>query len=322
MNNKIKLVSTFLLSITVLISAFAQDKSDWKGGVPEGCTSITVGKLASSDGSVMTSHTDDSHRTRSWMDIIPAKTFKPGSKTPMYKRTATDSLAMPAYLHTKIGEIPQVENTYGFINTAYPCMNDHQLAIGETTFGGRESLHSEKGLIDCQQLVRLMLERCTTARKAIQLAGSLTKQYGWNDEGEMLTIADKKEVWHLEITGPGKGNLGSVWVAQRVPDGHISVGANSSRIRKIDLTRHDYFMASENIFKVAQDSGWWDPNDGEFEFCYAYDPDGRTSFSARRREWRVFDLVAPSLKLNANAENFPFSVKPDTLITLSKMVQL
>jgi dipeptidase len=309
----------FIFSINFL---FAGEKQDWEGDRPDGCTTITVGKLASADGSVMTSHTCDSHRTRSWFDKTPAKNHNPDNMLTLVKRVYDDSLAMPTYKYIPTGEIPQIEKTHGYINTAYPCMNEHQLAIGETTFGGRASLHSEKGLIDCQQLVRLMLERCTTARKAIQLAGSLTKQYGWNDEGEVLTIADKNEVWHLEIAGPGKGNIGSIWVAQRVPDAHLSVAANGSRIRKIDLTLRDYFMASENVYKVAQDSGWWDPKDGEFEFCYAYDPDGRTSFSVRRREWRVFDLVAPSLKLNANAENFPFSVKPDSLITLNKMVQL
>ncbi len=320
MNNKIKLVSTFLLSITVLISAFAQDKSDWKGGVPEGCTSITIGKLASSDGSVMTSHTDDSHRTRSWMDIIPAKTFKPGSKTPMYKRTATDSLAMPAYLHTKIGEIPQVENTYGFINTAYPCMNEKQLAIGESTFGGRDNLQSDEGLIDCQRLVQLMLERSATARDAIKIAGELTKEYGWIDAGECLTIADTKEVWHFEILGPGKGIKGSIWAAQRVPDEHISVNANASRIMEIDLENQDYFMASENIYQMAKDSNWWNSENEAFRFAYAYAPHSRTSPASRRREWRIFDLAAPSLHLDPNAENYPFSIKPDEKIDLAKMV--
>jgi dipeptidase len=201
-------------------------------------------------------------------------------------------------------------------------MNEHQLAVGESTFGGRKSLKSDKGLIDCQQLVQLMIERCTTARDAIKLAGFLSAKYGWNDEGECLTIADKQEVWHFEITGCGRGNIGSVWAAQRVPDDHIAVNANASRIRQINLENEDYYMASENVFKVAQDSGWWSPKDGVFEFCYAYDPEGRTSFAARRREWRVLSLAAPSLNLNANSENFPFSVKPDTLITLNKLVKI
>ena len=218
---------------------------------------------------------------------------------------------MPLYIYKKIGEIPQIAHTYGYINTAYPCINDHQLAVGESTFGGREELHSDSGLIDCTQLVALMMERCTTAREAIRMAGELTAQYGYSDEGECLTIADKEEVWHLEIVGPGKGKLGSIWVAQRVPDDEISVNANASRIRRIDLSKPDYFMASENIFSVAKENGWWNEADGPFEFCYAYAPESRTSAAGKRREWRVFDLAAPSLKLDPNSENYPFSIKPD-----------
>jgi len=299
-----------------------RDNSDWEGGFPDGCTSITVGKKATADGSVITSHTCDSHRTRGWFDIMPAKNHQKDVLATMLKRVPYDSLAMPTYSYIPTGTIPQIEHTYGYINTAYPCMNEHQLAIGESTFGGRKSLHSDKGLIDCQQLVQLMVERCTNARDAIKLAGDLTSRYGWNDEGECLTIADKHEVWHLEITGAGKGITGSVWAAQRVPDEHIAVNANASRIRQINLDKPDYFMASDNVFRVAQDSGWWNPEDGPFEFCYAYNPEGRTSFAARRREWRVLSLAAPSLNLNANAENFPFSVKPDTLITLDKLVKV
>jgi len=315
-------IKAFLFIPIIIISASSQDKADWVAGIPDGCTTITVGKMATADGSVMTSHTDDSHRTRSWLDMTAAKDHSHGASTPMYKRVPYDSLVMPTYRHEPIGEIPQLEHTYGFINTAYPCMNQHQLAIGETTFGGRESLQSEKGLIDCQRLCQLMLERCKTAREAIKMAGELTAKYGWNDSGEMLTIADKKEVWHLEIMGAGKGNLGSIWVAQRVPDDHISCGANGARIRQINLDDTDYFMASENIFRVAQDSGWWNPENGPFEFVYAYAPENRTSFAVRRREWRILSLAAPSLNLDANAENYPFSVKPDKPISKEKMVEM
>jgi len=324
-HSKTFLLFVFLMIICFVTSANTQTfapNDDWVDNRPDGCTSITVGKKASDKGWVSTSHTCDSHRTRSWLNMVPAQKHKPGTKQTMRKRTNNDSLAMPAYKHVPIGEIPQVLATYGFINTAYPCMNEHQLAIGESTFGGRHSLHSDKGLIDCQQLVQLMLERCKTAREAIKLAGELTKQFGYIDEGECLTIADTREVWHLEIVGSGKGNVGSIWVAQRVPDDHVSVSANASRIRQINLENADYFMASDNIFKVAQDSGWWNPENGPFEFCYAYDPEGRTTFAARRREWRVFDLLAPSLKLHPNAENFPFSVKPDTLVTMEKLVSI
>lgn len=312
----------FSFSSAFLCYVYTAEKSDWEGGRPDGCTSIMVGKKASADSSVITSHTCDSHRTRSWLDIMPAKKHKKGSMVTMLKRVNNDSLAMPTNKYIPIGDIPQVEYTYGFINTAYPCMNDHQLAIGESTFGGRQSLHSDSGLIDCQQLVRLMMERCTTAREAIQLAGELTKKYGWNDEGECLTIADKREAWVFEIVGPGKGNLGSIWVAQRVPDDQVTVNANASRIRQIDPSKPDLFMASKNVFQVAQDSGWWNPANGPFEFCYAYDLEGRQNFAGRRREWRVLSLLAPSLNLHANSENFPFSVKPDSLVTLAKLVEI
>jgi len=314
------LTLSFVLSLLFVYSQV--DKSDWEGGFPEGCTSITVGKMASSDGSVMTSHTDDSHRTRSWIDIQSAKSHEKDAVVAMYKRVACDTFAMPTYAHNKIGEIPQIEQTYGYVNTAYPCINEKQLAIGESTFGGRESLQSDAGLIDCQRLCKLMLERCSTARDAIAMAGELTKEYGWNDAGECLTIADKNEVWHFEIVGPGKGLVGSIWAAQRVPDEHISVNANASTIKEIDSKNKDFFMASENIFQVAKDSSWWNPEKEAFQFCHAYAPHSRESVAARRREWRVFDLLAPSLKLDPNDKDYPFSVKPDKKVSIANVIDV
>ncbi|MBN2011922.1 C69 family dipeptidase [candidate division KSB1 bacterium] len=321
--NKLVLLLSFCMFITVTtIHGQYLNRPSRFDDHPDGCTTITVGRKAMADSSVVTSHTCDSHRTRSWLDIVPPKTHAPGTMQTMLKRSPCDSFAMPTYQHTPVGEIPEVASTFGYINTAYPCMNDHQLAVGESTFGGRESLHSDNGLIDCQQLVKLMIERCTTARAAIRMAGDLLAKYGWIDEGECLTIADPKEVWHLEIVGSGKGKRGAIWVAQRVPDDHISVNANASRIRQVDLTNPDFFMASTNLTKVAQDSGWWNPKTGPFEFCYAYNPTGRTSFAATRREWRVLSLAAPSLYLDPNSNDFPFSVKPDSLITLPKLVKI
>lgn len=317
-----KTILSVSLSLCLIYSAsVAQNKPDWEGGVPEACTSVTVGKKASTDGSVMTSHTDDSHRTRSWMDVQPAKDHKKGETVTMYKRKAYDSLAMPTYKHTAIGKIPQVKHTFSFLNTAYPSMNEKQLAIGESTFGGRKELQSDNGLIDCQRLCQLLLERCTTAREAIKTADELTKKYGWIDEGECLTIADPKEVWHFEIVGAGKGKKGAVWVAQRVPDEHISVNANASTIKEIDLNNKDYFMASANIFEVAEKNGWWNKNE-TFRFCYAYSPESRESVASRRREWRVFDLLAPSLKLHPDDKDYPFSVKPDKKVNLEAMVKV
>ena len=313
-----------ILPIQILLSQHLQTKNeikpDWEGNEPDGCTTVTVGKLASFDGSVMTSHTDDSHRTRSEFNIIPPMNYKQHSKVMMYKRVPDNSKKMPAYKFDPTGEIPQVESTFGYINTAYPCMNTQQLAIGESTFGGREGLKSDKGLIDCTQLVTLMVERTSTAREAIKMADELLEKYGWNDEGECLTIADPNEVWMFEVIGPGKDKIGAIWVAQRVPDDQISVNANASRIRNIETDNPDYFMYSKNVFEVAKENGWWNPKNGEFQFCYAYAD--RNSLASRRREWRVFDLAAPSLKLDPNAENYPFSIKPDRPITLEKMVEI
>ncbi|MEG1556179.1 MAG: C69 family dipeptidase [Bacteroidales bacterium] len=280
------------------------------------CTSITVGKKASADGSVMTSHTDDSHRTRTNIIVEKAADYPTGAMEKIYKRQ------WAKYENIEIGAIPQVAHTYQFLNTAYPCINEKQLAIGESTFGGRVELQSDSGLIDCQCLCRLMLQRCTTAREAIKMAGDLLKRYGWIDAGECLTIADKNEVWHLEILGPGKGKLGAVWAAQRVPDDHIAVNANASTIREIDLKNKDFFMASDNVYSLAEEKGWWNKKKEAFRFAYAYAPESRAMLACRRREWRVFDLLAPSLKLDPNSENYPFSVKPDSLVTLEDMVRV
>ncbi len=313
------------LALTLLIAnqgLNAQIKADWEGGVPEGCTTITVGKKASFDGSVITSHTDDSHRTRSWMNIVPEQKHSRRDNVTMYAREKDDSRKMPAYKHIPVGDIPQVRNTYGFINSAYPCMNTKQLAIGESTFGGRESLVSDKGLIDCQRLIQLILERCTTARQAIKMAGDLTKKYGYRDWGECLTIADKKEVWHFEIVGPGKDKVGAIWVAQRVPDNHVSVNANAARILEIDTTDVNNFMYSDNLFDMARDSAWWNPLDEPFKFAYAYAPESRESMASRRREWRALSMMAPSLELDPEAMDYPFSVEPEKKVTLHKMIEI
>lgn len=314
---------SLILALAVSFTAFAQITPDEEIAGME-CTSITVGCKASKDGSVMTSHTDDSHRSRTNIWVEPARDHAKGEMQKLYLRRWAPRVEgkMPRYENIEIGEIPQVPHTYQFFNTAYPCMNEKQLAIGESTFGGRSELKSDKGLIDCQRLCMLLLQRCSTAREAIRTAGELLKKYGWNDAGECLTIADKNEVWHLEIMGPGKDKIGAVWAAQRVPDDHISVNANASRICEIDLKNKDYFMASDNVYSLAEENGWWDKKKEPFRFAYAYAPETRTMLACRRREWRVFDLLAPSLKLDPNAENYPFSVKPDSLVSIEDMMRV
>lgn len=318
-------ILTFIVGFFLLNwNSFAQqDQVDEISGSME-CTTITVGKKATADGSVFTSHTDDSHRTRTNILIVPAQDHPEGTTVKMYKRqnASEEPGKMAHYQNIEIGEIPQVPHTYKYFATAYPCMNEKQVAVGESTFSPREELRSDQGLIDCQRLCQLMMERAATAREAIRIAGELLKKYGWIDGGEALTISDKNEVWHLEIVGPGKGKTGAVWAAQRVPEDHVAVNANASTIREINLKDKDFFMASDNVFDVAKENGWWNPKEGPFSFAYAYAPYSRTMLACRRREWRVFDLVAPSLKLDPNAENYPFSVKPDTLVTLEKMISI
>lgn len=287
------------------------------------CTSIMVGRRASTDGSVMTSHTCDSHRTGSEILVVPHAVHAAGAERELSKRRDDDSGPMPRYGRTPTGKIPQVRETFAYLAPAYACMNQRQLAIGESTFEGRKELESDKGWIDCETLTRLMLERAATAREAIRIGGELLKQYGWCDLGEALTIADPQEVWVMEIVGPGKDQVGAVWAAQRVPDEHVSVVANSARIGEIDLSKPDFFMASENVIQFAQQHGYWDPSGGRpFRFFEAYNPDGRTSFSCTRREWRVLDLLAPSLKLHPNSNVFPFSVKPDAPVGPEKIMEL
>ncbi|HDP95595.1 MAG TPA: hypothetical protein ENN40_09580 [Candidatus Aminicenantes bacterium] len=288
---------------------------------PDGCTSITVGRLASTDGSVMTSHTCDSHKDRTWIDVVPASRYPSGSMRPVFSDSHLTRHADDLSRQSRVGTIPQVKQTYSYINTALPCLNEKQVAIGEATFGGKAEMRSDQGIIDYYELNRIMLERATSARHAIRIADEITKEYGYNDGGECFTIADPQEVWHLEIVGPGKGGKGAVWAAQRVPDGHVSVNANASRIRQIHLDRPDEYMASANVVERAIEMGLFDPQAGQpFEFCYAYAH--RRSMAARRREWRVLSLLAPGLKLDPNSENHPFSVQPEAKVSPGRIMEI
>ncbi len=287
---------------------------------PDCCTSLLVGRLASVDGSTMTSHTCDSGTDRTWISIEPRKSHASGSMATLWlepKRTTAphDPDRIPR------GEIPQVAETFKFVDAAYPIMSEHQLAIGETTTGGKRELKSNEGIIDAPELYRLVLERAKTSREAIRIADELTKEYGYNDWGETFTFADPQEVWHFEILGPGRGEVGAVWAAVRLPDDHIGVSANAHRIRQIDLSRPDWYMASDNVYSLAEEMGWWDPDSEEpFEFCYAYAD--RSSLYSRRREWRALSLLAPSLGLDPNAENFPLSVKPESQVTVQDILEI
>jgi hypothetical protein len=207
------LIVLLLISGLIQISAQkTQEKPlDWEE--PDSCTSIMVGRLASTDGSVMTAHSCDGNY-RTWVNIVPPKKHPKGTKTKIYHGILHNETPWDMRRVTVAGEIPQVEETYAYLNTAYPCMNEKQLAIGETTFGGRRELYNTEGLFQIENLQRIALERCTTAREAIKLIGELVKEYGYCDWGECLTFADPKEVWQFEIMGAGPLEIGAVWAAQ------------------------------------------------------------------------------------------------------------
>jgi len=285
---------------------------------PESCTSIEVGRLATIDGSVITCHTCDG-RYRQWVNIVPHQKWPDKSMNKVYSgkmhtETSTDLRGI-----VQTGEIPQVSETYRFLNTAYPALNEHGLAIGETTIGGRRELVNNEGAFMIEELERIALERCKTAREAIKLIGELVKQYGYGDYGECITIADGKEVWHFEIMGAGPLEKGAVWAAVRIPDDHVGISANIPRIAEIDPKNADRYMASENVFQLAQDMGWWDPQSGKpFKFWEAYN--GRKPFSTR--EFFVLNTLAPSLKLTMDMAELPFSVKPEKKLSVRDVLAI
>lgn len=289
---------------------------------PESCTSIMVGKKASADGSVMTSHTCDGNY-RTWMEIVPATRYERDTTVAIYNgRMHTEYPADRTNMELK-GTIPEARSTYQFLNTAYPCLNEKQLGIGETTISGRKELQNKKGMFMIEELEKIALQRCTTAREAIRLIGQLVAEHGYGDSGECLTIADPNEVWHFEVFGEGQDKIGGVWAAVRIPDDHVGVSANISRISTLDLKDEDHYMASKNVFSVAKKMGFWDGKE-PFKFWKAYS--GGNYFGEPKafsiREYFILNALAPSLKLSYDAEELPISVKPDKAVAVTDVMAL
>lgn len=276
-----------------------------------------VGKKASTDGSVMTSHTCDANY-RTWMNIVPAKTYDKDTVVGIYTGLMHTEFADDQTRVTQKGTIPQVRSTYQFLNTSYPCLNEKQLAIGETTIVGRMELVNKNGMFMIEELERIALERCTTARQAIKLMGELVQKYGYADEGECLTVADTKEVWHFEVFGEGPNKIGGVWAAIRIPDDHVGVSANIPRISSINIKDTENCMASVNVFDAAKNLGYWD---GKEPFCFwkAYGG-GKKAFSIR--EYFILTSFAPSLNLSYDAEELPISVKPEKQVAATDVMAL
>ncbi len=284
------------------------------------CTSIMVGCKASTDGSVITSHTCDSWY-RTWVKMEPAADHEPGTMHKVYKGTMHTSTPNSMENVKLVGEIPEVKHTYAYMNTAYPCMNEKQLAMGESTFSGPDTLMNENGMFQIEELQRIALQRCDNARDAIRLIGELVVQYGYGDGGECLTIADKKEVWQFEILGEGPDQIGGIWAAQRVPDDEVAVSCNVARIGKLDRKNKEYFMCSDNVEQVAKKYGLWDGK-GDFIWWKAFPSSYSGNKNFKEREWYIFNELAPSLQLSMEADELPFSIKPDEQVSPQKVMEL
>ena len=242
---------------TILAAAMAASLLFAAGNRSEACTNVIVTRGASADGSCLVSYAADSHWLYGELYFKPQADWATGSKLKVYDWDSGKYL----------GEIEQVQHTYKTIGN----MNEHQLIIAETTFGGRHGLNNPDAIMDYGSLIYITLQRARTAREAIRLMDELTQKYGYYSEGESFSIADKEEAWIMEMVGKG-AEKGSVWVARRIPDGYVSGHANQSRITTFPLDDPDNCLYSKDVISFARKMGWFDGKDEEFSFRDAYCP--------------------------------------------------
>ena len=262
---------------TILAAAMAASLLFAAGNRSEACTNVIVTRGASADGSCLVSYAADSHWLYGELYFKPQADWATGSKL---KVCDWDS---GKYL----GEIEQVQHTYKTIGN----MNEHQLIIAETTFGGRHGLNNPDAIMDYGSLIYITLQRARTAREAIRLMDELTQKYGYYSEGESFSIADKEEAWIMEMVGKG-AEKGSVWVARRIPDGYISGHANQSRITTFPLNDPENCLHSKDVISFARKMGWFDGKDEEFSFRDAYCPlDFGGLRGCEARVWSAFNIL-------------------------------
>jgi len=278
------------------------------------CTNLIVTKGASADSATYLVYLNDGE----WLYHL--------DKTAAKNHNPQDSLVYRS-MSGKEFKIHQVKHTYGIVGF---LMNEHQLAIGETTFLGREELWDKDLPLKYWDLMRLALLRAKTAREAIEVITSLVETYGYGSEGESFSIADPNEGWLLEMIGTGgKGN--AVWVARKVPDGFITAHANHARIGEFPLDDPENCIYSENIISLAIEKGLYNPDDGEvFRFNDVYDPPSPSHLKyTESRVWSIFRRAAPSQNFSSdyhrsknNAEPYPLFIKPDNKISLKDVFSL
>lgn len=259
------------LSLAVLLSAAALPATD-----AFACTNLIAGRKATTDGSVFMTYSADSHNLYGMLTHTPAAKHAPGS---MRKVVEWDT-------SKPLGEIPQPAETYNVVGN----INEFQVAIGESTWGGHEELTDTTGnsIIDYGSLIQIALERSKTAREAIKVMTDLVDKYGYASSGESFSIADKNEVWVMEMIGKG-AEKGAVWVAVRIPDDAISGHANEPRIRKVNFKDKENVMHSKDVVSFAKKRGYYSGKDEDFSFADAYSShDASTRRSCDARVWSYF----------------------------------
>ena len=281
-------------------------------GYGQACTNLIVGKKASADGSVIVSYSADDFGSFGYLRHWAAGKHAKGATRPVYNWENNNYA----------GEIEEAPETYNVIGN----MNEYQLTITETTFGGRAELVDSTGLLDYGSLIYITLQRAKTAKEAIGVMTDLIDKYGYNSEGESFTIADKNEAWVMDLIGKGTGHKGAVWVAVRVPDDCICAHANQSRIRRFPLRDKENCLYSKDVISFAREKGYFKgKKDSDFSFADAYAP---ADFSALRfceaRVWSFFNRYVDGMEKylpyasgeNPQAEPMPLFVKPNRLLSV------
>lgn len=290
-----------VLVVFLLVSYF----SSWA------CTNFIVGKKASADGSVICSYNADDYGLFIGLCHYPAGKHEKGSVRKIYDWDT----------NVYHGQIPEAEVTYNVIGN----INEYQVSIGETTFGGREELVDTTGILDYGSLIYIALQRSRTAQEAIKVMTTLTDKYGYCSGGETFTICDPNEAWIMEMIGKGPGRKGTVWVAVRIPDDAICAHANQSRIRTFNQKDKKNVMFSKDCITFAREKGWFSGKDADFSFCEAY---AYPDFSGRRfceaRVWSFFNHFSTDMERYLpyaegkvkDAEPMPLWIKPNRKVSV------
>lgn len=299
---------------SLLILLTAAGLLSWSTYPGPACTSVLVSKGASHKGVPMISYSCDGE-FHPLIRIIPSADYPAGE------------MAEIRGWRKVLGKIPQVAHTHKVVG----LMNEHQLALGETTFGGREELINPEGMFHYYPLMLIALQRAKTAREAIAVMTGLVGSYGYGSEGESISIADRDEAWLLEIVGTGPGGSGAIWVALRIPEGMVSATANMSRIRTFPLNDPENCLYDPRVIEFAVKKGYFNPKSGKpFDFSRAYNPptEEQVRYSARRI-WSIFRRIAPSQKLSPEYSNgkgkgnpYPLWIRPDRKLNVRDVIAL